>query len=228
MILLGMTILGLLVGAGLGLTALYFNPTIDTPPEPPSTSQRVLSYAFPGRDALALTHGGYLGLPSIPRSITPLWEESIKNSVLLTAGLKDPQGETVALGTQIGVPSSKTELLSTGVIVDEYWLISVPGSGSFFVHVENNFWPFIKDAIVGVEYLGRPWPGTAVYHPTHGPGSTKGGIVYGGSGEFMRLEGGASETYYLNHFSEIGGIESLSVELRLDLVGTGLSLALSP
>lgn len=207
---------GCLVGASVALAVVYFDPLTMSSGESEAADRWVLDFSLPDHDTLAFTHGGRKGLPRIPQGSTSLWEETVASSAMLTTALNGAEGP-VALGTRISVPSEDTDLLLNGVIVDDFWLISVPGRGSLFAHVRNNVWPLIKENLIPVTYLGQPWSGASVYRPTLGPGSAKHGAVYGISGAFAGLKGSVSELHRLNAYSREAGIEELDVELRLDV-----------
>jgi len=94
-------------------------------------------------------------LPVVPADVPLLWEKGIKGSLLTALPLRDAAGRLAAFGTRITVPSAATELLLAGVLVDEFWLISVPGQGSLFMHAVNNEWPLLRDTLVRVDLLRR-------------------------------------------------------------------------
>ncbi len=63
------------------------------------------------------------------------------------------------------------------------------------MRAESNAWPFLKQTLVPVWYLDRPWHGPAEYWPTVGPGSDESGVVVGITGAFRGSEGSAVEHY---------------------------------
>jgi hypothetical protein len=217
---------GLLVGASMALAVVYFDPLTMGSGGSEAAARWVLDFSLPDHDTLAFTHGGRAGLPKLHQGSTSLWEGTIASSTILTTALNGEEGP-VALGTRISVPSESTDLLLNGVIVDDFWLISAPGRGSLFAHVQNNIWPLIKENTIPVTYLRQPWSGASVYRPTLGPGSGKRGAVYGINGVFADVKGSISELYRLNAYSREAGIEELDVELSLDVADPDRPDALS-
>jgi hypothetical protein len=217
---------GCLAGASMALAIIYFDPLTMSAGESQAAARWVLEFSLPEQHTLAFTHGGRNGLPQMSPGSSSLWEETVASSAILTTALNGDDGP-VALGTRVSVPSEITDLLLNGVIVDDFWLITEPGRGSLFAHAQNNIWPLIKENVIPVAYLGRPWSGASLYRPTVGPGSTRHGAVYGISGVFAGVEGSISELYHLNAYSREAGIERLDVELRLDVADPGRPDALS-
>ncbi len=205
---------GLVVGIALALAVLYFNPLTREPARAENDDNWVLSYSFPG-DSLALTHNGQMHLPRVPASIAPLWETAIQSLALNVLSLKDDEGRVTAVATRFSMPSASTDLLLHGAILTNYWLITVPGEGSFFVHSENNVWRFIKEVYVPIVYFGQTRTGSSTYDLSIGPSPDQTATVYGASGRFAALRGTATEFYELQTFSKHAGIEELNSELRL-------------
>jgi hypothetical protein len=210
------TLAGVLLGMTAAVLVLYYNPLhareARTAPPPGWT----LEYDFPGT-AIALTHGGQLELPSIPREIAALWETGISSMILNVLLLEDPSGAPQALATRVSVPSTDTDLLLRGVIVADHWLVTVPGQGMLFVEGHNNVWPLLKDTFIPVTYLQREWRGPATYAVTAGPGPRGTAQVVGLNGAFEGLRGAARETYDLERFSPTRGIEALRGALAIAL-----------
>jgi hypothetical protein len=166
---------------------------------------------------VALSHAEQLGLPSIPDDVPLLWESGIAGTMLGVVNLGADAGAARAIASRISVPSMRTNLLLEGVLVDDYWLVTMPGQGSLFVETEGNYWPLLKDTIIPVGFLKRPWAGTAEYRPTRGPGPGRSGELVGATGRFAGRTGGASESLVLERYSAEGGFESLRGELSIAL-----------
>ena len=211
------TLGGVLLGMAAALLALYFNPL--NAPQAATTFNDgwTLEYDFPGDSAIALTHGGQLDLPSIPREIAALWETGINSMILNVLVLEDPAGTPQALATRVSVPSTDTDLLLRGVIVADHWLVTVPGQGTLYVEGHNNVWPLLKDTFIPVTYLQREWRGPASYAVTAGPGPRGTAEVVGVSGTFEGMRGVAHETYNLEKFSSSRGIEAMRGALAIAL-----------
>ncbi|HEX6997579.1 MAG TPA: hypothetical protein VF322_05510 [Gammaproteobacteria bacterium] len=208
-------LLGLALGAAAGLGVLYYNPL--TEPEAPTfaDADRTFSYRFPESDALLFTHEGDGRLPVVPQGAKKLWENTISGAALLAVALHDAGGQA-AVATRLSRPSPKTDFLLAGALLSDDWLITVPGEGSLFVRAESNLWPLVKDGVVPVWFLSKPWRGPTEYRPTAGPHPAGAAVVRGASGRFAGIEGTAVERYELERFGR-SGPEALVGELRLRL-----------
>lgn len=212
----------LVFGLALGITAaavlLYFNPLTARPgPEPDADT--VLRYEFPSSNLLALTHGGGLNIPRQPREIEVLWETPIRKAGLSVLVLHDQLGEPAAIASRVSKLSPRTNLLSDGLLVDEHWLITFPGRGSYVLEAESNVWPMLKDTLVDIEFLKRAWLGPKRYTPTHGPGQGQTALVAGGTGEFRQVRGTATDSFELEDYragTPFSG--TISGELAVSLV----------
>ncbi|HEX5421615.1 MAG TPA: hypothetical protein VFY39_16610 [Gammaproteobacteria bacterium] len=215
---------GLALGGAAAVVLLYFNPLIERKAEVlPRDSDLVLHYVVPGGDLLAFTHSGGLPLPFKPAGIGPLWESTVRTAALSSLTLAGADGRPAALASRLSMPSPATDLLTRGLLLDDYWLITVPGQGSLFVHSLNNFWPLLKDSALPVSLLGRSWRGPREYHPTLGPGPGGTAVVTGGTGQFAGRRGSALEQYRLNGYSRAHGVEELAGELALRLDAPSIS-----
>ena len=206
---------GLLLGAICGVGLLYVNPLTTMRASEIADLDRVLRYALPG-DAAVLTHGGSLPLPAKPEDVEALWETTVKWTLLGTIALSDADGRPAAIASRMTIPSEGTELLTGGLLVTDYWLVTVPGEGSLQIVGESNLWPVVKDALP-VALLGRAWEGPRTYEPTVGPGSLGAALVRGATGRFAALTGRARERYRVGGFTQPGGLEDTDVELHFRL-----------
>jgi len=210
-------IAGLLLGGAVAATGLYFNPLTGESTRESNVGDWVLGYGSPISEALAFTHGRDSRLPSRPAMVPELWENTINRSLLSVMELSDAQGVPVGLASRISVPSEATELLSSGVMLTDQWLVTIPGQGSLFIHADSNLWPFFKENLIPVWYVGRPWAGPKTYALTAGP--EPGGVarVVGASGRFTGVQGSAVERYRLEEFTPGAGPERFRAELALTL-----------
>lgn len=203
---------GLLVGALAALAVLYFNPLTGGGSRARGLSSLQLSYSLPEQDALLLTHDEQLKLPIIPANAPHLWEGGVKGTILSALTLASDDGER-AVATRISVPSQDTNLLLDGVLVDDYWLVTVPGRGGLFVHTVNNQWPLLKETVGRVDLLRQTWAGPATYDSTRGPAGNLGRVL-GLSGEFAGRRGTAREFLAVDRYGP-RGFEGMSGELAL-------------
>ena len=211
------TIVGFLFGCALVLVALYYNPFTANSDVIVSVNARVLTYRSPFTEGLAVTHGGQSRLPLQPALISALWESTIKDSMLSVVVLHDEENVPVGIASRVSQLSERTEMLTRGVLVDDDWLVTIPGEGSFFIQAASNLWPFLRDTLIPVWYLDRSWRGPKSYRPTAGPADGGAAIVAGATGSFANREGTAVESYRISDFNQTVGPGRMDVRLFLRL-----------
>ena len=207
---------GAVVGAAAGVAALYYNPLTEPEEQMPADGDWALSYRFPEGDAIAFTHGAHGRLAAYPPGVEELWESTISGAAVSVLTLRQADGTPAAIASRLSAASADTDLLLEGALWADHWLVSVPGEGSLFIRAESNVWPFVKDSLVPVWYLHRPWQGPTEYRPTAGPGVGDTAVVIGASGRFAGATGSAVERYRLERFGAHGP-EALTGELYLKL-----------
>lgn len=212
---LAATLLGVLAGAVLAVAALYYNPLPSRQGVEPGARDWKLSYRFPREDTLLLAHNGTLRLPVKPAASAELWEATISKALTHAVVLTDEE-RPVGVASRISIPSSSDSgLLTRGVVLTDYWLVTLPGEGTLAVQADSNVWPFLKEALVPVWYLGREWSGPARYRPTIGPGFRNTAAVEGISGRYRGTYGTVVESYRVTRLNASGG--ELVGELYLNL-----------
>jgi hypothetical protein len=188
--------LGLLIGAAAAGAAIYYNPLIAAKPSAqPDVADRALHYSLPS-EVLGFALGEQVVPPGTPRRDGSLWEETIERTAILSLVLDDAQDKPTAIASRMLAVSPRTDFVLSGVRVNDYWLLTIPGEGTLFLRAEANVWPFLKETLP-VWYLGRPWKGPVDYSPTAGPGEHGEAVVVGATGRFVGLEGTAIEKYRL-------------------------------
>lgn len=187
---------GILLGAAGAGAVLYYNPLTAREATPSGSPDKTLHYGLP-EDALQFLAGARVTLPSWPHGEDALWEETIASSALLAIVLRDEQGAPAAVATRLMAASRDTDFLLKGALVSDYWLLTVPDEGTMFLRADTNLWPFLKDTLVPVWYLGRPWHGPTDIRPTTGPGADGVGVMLGGTGRFAGVAGTVVENYTL-------------------------------
>lgn len=207
-------ILGLVAGVATAVAILYFNPLTRGQVTPAADSNWVLDYTLSAADTWLSTHDDRLEIPLIPGDVPLLWESGIKGSLLAAMPLRGPAGGMAAVASRISVPSADSELLRAGLLVADYWLISVPGEGSVFVHVVNNRWPLLRDTVVRVDWLQRDFSGPQNYGPTRGPDAF-GANVLGMTGRYAGARGHGRERVSLDEYN--GSLAQLSGQLLLEV-----------
>ena len=209
-------VVGLILGVGVALALLYFNPLTLKQAAPLSDPQRTLDYKLAASDIWLSTHDDRLELPVVPKDVALLYEDGIRGTWLSAFGLSDEAQPGMIGATRVSIPSPQSELVRTGILVEDFWLISVPGSGSLFIHALNNQWPLLRDTLVNVDWLGRDFSGPAEYDPTRGP-ARAGAEVFGVNGAYENLEGLAREHLMLDSYT--GALSALSGRLTIRMSG---------
>ena len=213
-------IVGIALGAAAAGALVFFNPLIAGAGDSRPAAAWTLRYEFPEPSSLALSHDEQLGLPVIPADSPLLWESGIKGTVLNVLRLDDDSDDAApVLATRVSVPSAASNLIFEGAIVDDYWLVTVPGGGSLFVHSASNDWPLLRDTVVKVNWLGRQFANGSEFWPTRGPLNGSAALT-GVTGQFAAARGRAFERLELDHyrgrFDGVRGELSLLLDASLD------------
>lgn len=206
-------LLGFVLGTAAAVAALYYNPLTQRSGPPPADGDTLLNYGSPVSGELAFTHGHLSRLPANPPGVTDLWEATINKSALGVIVLRGDDGVPAAIASRVSYPSEDTDFLLDGAVVNDDWLVSVPGQGSLFITAQNNWWPLLEEAVIPVWYLGRPWKGPALYEPTVGPGVGGQAVVRGASGVFAGRRGSAAERYQMEDFDTRVGPRQVYAQL---------------
>jgi len=220
-----MMLLGFLLGCALVMVGLFFNPLTADSNVVAGVNARVLSYSSPFSEGLAMTHNGQSRLPLQPATIPELWEGTIRDSMLSVVVLHDDADEPVGIASRVSQFSEGTEMLTRGVLVNDDWLVTIAGEGSFFINANSNLWPFLKDTLIPVWYLDRPWEGPKNYRPTSGPTEDGSALVSGGTGLFSDIRGTAVESYQVSEFDSVQGPGSIDARLFVQLPVNETNLA---
>lgn len=211
-------IVGLVLGAAAAGVVLYFNPLAAKSAPMPSPTDRVLSYSLPDH-VLEFAVGEDARLFGQDTGDDSLWEETIDRAAVLALVLNDDSNQPAALASRLLSTSAETDLLLRGVLVSDHWLVTVPGEGTLFVAADSNAWPFLKETLLPVWYLDRPWSGPAEYWPTVGPGADDSGRVVGVTGLYRGSEGSAVERYEVTTLDPAREVALAKGELHLNLPG---------
>jgi hypothetical protein len=173
---------------------LYYNPLTETDAAAPSSGDTVLRYGLPDQ-VLQFAIGEDASFLSPTAGSSTLWEETIDRAAVLGLVLNDAAGQPAALASRLVTTSPATDLLLRGVLLSDYWLVTIPGQGALFVRAESNAWPFLKRTLLPLWLLDRPWHGPVEYRPTVGQGVANTAIVVGVAGAFAGHSGSAVERY---------------------------------
>jgi hypothetical protein len=208
-------LLGFVIGAAIAAGLLYVNPLTVDAGQPLPAADATFFYASPVTSELAFASDGLSRLESHPADVPDLWETAIAKSALSLVVLRDRAGVPVGVASRTSYPAEASELLATGAILNDDWLISVPGSGSLFVSSQGNWWPFLKTTVIPSWYFGQPWSGPMVVDPTVGPGVSGYGVVTGATGAFVGRFGQATEHYVIREFDDRVGLRSVEAALSI-------------
>lgn len=206
--------LGLLLGALSGLSLIYFNPFIQGQGEHAFDDAWVLEYELAASETWLSTHDERVEIPVVPSAAPLLWEDGIRGAWLAAMPLDADSEAAPAAATRISLPSSDTNFLHSGVVVEDYWLISVAGAGTLLVHGFNNQWPLLRDTVVSVDLLRRDFSGPATYDATQGPDNGH-AVVSGITGVYEASHGRAHERVSLETYE--GSLGSASGQLIIAL-----------
>lgn len=211
-------IVGLVLGAAAACGVLYLNPLAEKSAPPPNPAARVLHYSLPD-NVLQFAVGEDARLLGQDTGDDGLWEETIDRSAVLGLVLNDDENRPAAIASRLMATSGETDLLLTGMLLSDYWLVTIPGEGTMFVHASSNAWPFLKNTLVPVWYFERPFEGPAEYWPTVGPRLDDSALVVGLTGSLRGTEGSAVERYELDALDRERKLALAKGELHFDLAG---------
>ena len=211
-------IAGLMLGAAAAGAVLYFNPLSENSAAQPPATDRVLHYSLPDQ-VLEFAVGEDARVFGQDTGEDSLWEETIDRTAVLGLLLNDEANQPAAVASRLMATSADTDLLLRGVLVSDHWLVTIPGEGTLFVRAESNAWPFLKNTLLPVWYLDRPWRGPAEYWPTVGPGSDENGVALGITGAFRGTEGSVIEHYEISALDPKREVAQAYAELHLNLPG---------
>ncbi len=212
-------LLGFAVGGAMAAGILYVNPLTTGVGSPLPDADDVFAYSSPVTSELAFASDGLSRLASYPDGVPNFWETAIVKSALSVVVLRDEGGAPVGVASRVSYPAESTELLTAGVLLNDEWLVSVPGRGSFFISSQANWWPFIKGTVIPVWYFGQPSPGTIVVAPTVGPDASGYGVAAGATGAYVGQFGSTAEHYVVREFDDRVGLRAVDAVLRVDWGG---------
>jgi hypothetical protein len=211
-------IVGLVLGVAGASVVLYYNPLAAKSAPMPNPTDRVLRYSLPDH-VLGFAVGEDARLFGQDTGDDSLWEETIDRAAVLALVLNDGSNQPAALASRLLSTSTETDLLLRGVLVSDHWLVTVPGEGTLFVQADSNAWPFLKETLLPVWYLDRPWRGPTEYWPTVGPRADDSGRVVGVTGLYRGGEGSAVERYEVTVLDPQREVALAKGELHLNLPG---------
>lgn len=211
-------LIGLVLGAAAAGGVLYVNPLAESSAPPPNATDRVFRYSLPDH-VLEFALGEDARLVGQDTGDDSLWEETIDRAAVLGLVLNDGSDQPAALASRLMTTSADSDLLLRGLLVSDFWLVTIPNEGTLFVHADSNAWPFLKERLLPVWYFEQPWEGPAEYWPTAGPGDDESGDVVGIAGAFRGSAGSAVERYEITTLDPVRKLALAAGELHLNLPG---------
>jgi hypothetical protein len=211
-------VVGLLLGTISALALVYFNPLIRGHSDHSADDGWVLKYRLAADETWLSTHDERVGIPIVPKAAPLLWEDGIRGAWLAAMPLKGSSSDAAAMATRISLPSSETNFVHSGLVVEDYWLISVADAGTFLVHGFNNQWPLLRDTAVRVDLLGRDFAGPHTYDATRGPAEGRAEVT-GMTGRYESAHGRAHERVSIDHYE--GSLASASGQLIIEFPEEG-------
>ena len=134
--------------------------------------------------------------------------------------LKDEDDIPVGIASRVSQFSESTELLTRGILVDDDWLVTLSGEGSFFIRADSNLWPFLKETLDSGLVSRSALAGSAqltVRRLVRAKAVRR--SLRARLGRFANLEGTAVESYEISGFDKIQGPGGLNARLFVSLPG---------
>ena len=216
---------GIVSGAALFVTALYFNPFSASQSISPLavSSEQQLSLNFTGvpSESVLYTNSGESTASPYPEKTAELWESTVRRSRIAVVELGNGRGEPVGVGIKFSSDSEDTQVLNSLAIVDSVWHIYIPGRGTLFVDQRENYWSYLRDVVIQARWNSADnWRGAWNRVMTSGPNAIGTARVRGGSGEFAGVESEAVESLKATAYSVSDGPVAMDGSLAITLPDT--------
>lgn len=221
---------GMLAGACIFLTLLFFNPLASRGTlSPLSVSDHEvisLSYSAVPTNMLLYTNDGESQADPHPPKVLQLWEPPIKRTNALVTVLEDARGQATGLGVKFSSDSDRTSVLKSKALVDSVWHIYIPERGSIFVEQTENYWGYLREIVIPAHWSSADnWRGSWFGNLTSGPGALGLAKVSGGSGDFAGLSANAVESLSAKAFSVEQGPVAMTGQITVELPEQKISAA---
>jgi hypothetical protein len=213
-------LVGLVVGAAMFASALFYNPFMSQPSVSPLavTEERIikLSYSAVPKDAILYTDNGESIVAPHPDRVAELWEPAVADTRIFVTMLQDSRGGHAGLGIKFLSASEQTAVIKGQALANSVWHIYLPGQGTLLIDQTENFWSYLRDVVVPARWSsGDNWRGT--YHGimTSGPGSLGTARVTGGSGLLSGMITESIESLTARGYSAVTGPVSMQGSLTI-------------
>lgn len=211
-------LIGVLVGAGMFVSALYYNPFVTQPAISPLsvTQERVINLSFSAvaSEAILYTDHGDSVVMTQPERVAELWEPTIIDTRIFVTLLHNARGDVAGMGFKISSDSEQTSLLKAQAEANSIWHIYLPDRGTFLINQSENFWPYIHEIVIPARWSSADnWKGSFHSIMTSGPGALGIARVTGGSGIFSGQDTEAVESLTARAYSAQSGPISMTGNL---------------
>jgi hypothetical protein len=211
---------GLIFGALLFVTALYYNPFTSQQALSPLavTNERIVDLTFtnvPG-ESILFTNNGELTAAPYPERVVDLWEPAVANTSVQVSTLLDSRGDLAGIGIKTSTRSEATNILNGEAIVSSTWHVYLPGKGTLVVDQTENYWSYVRNIVIPARWSsGDNWKGSFHGITTSGPGALGTARVSGGTGVFAGLTSEAVESLTARAYSANAGPVSMDGSLTI-------------
>ncbi|MCP4332469.1 MAG: hypothetical protein GY785_07410 [Gammaproteobacteria bacterium] len=189
-------VLGFLIGAGIFVAGVIYNPfVVDRSLSPLSVTDSemiALNFSVVPSDAIVFTNDGGSRTKPFPEKVLQLWEAPIRLTSSMATVMRDARNQTAGIGIKFSSQSERTRLLKGEALVDSIWYLYLPSRGSFFMEQSENHWTFLREVVLPAHRSSaNNWKGVWLGDLTAGPGALGTATVTGGSGSLqgVRMEG---------------------------------------
>ena len=201
---------GAIVGALLFLAGLYYNPLankLTVSPLAVSGQPLIdLSYSTVPAEAIAFINDGDSRIAPRPKSISELWEPTIRNTTVVVTLLTNSRGDAEGIGIKFASESERTSLLKGAALMDSAWHVYLPERGSLFIDQTENMWSYARNIVLPARWSSADsWKGTWYGVTTAGPNALGTARVSGSSGRFAGITTEAVEAINARAYSALQG-----------------------
>jgi len=182
----------------------------------PQPGERILSFrANMSQHGNSITHGGTVGLGTLPPGIPLLSEPAIRNGLIVNLKFADADDNLIGFGSELEVfPEGQSPEVEEDVRWQTGWVVVVPGRGMISLDQIEHSGGLGPQVIQKTKQSGKDWIGDWWMTTTVGPLENGRGRIVGGTGDFADIHGEFVEIDHLTCFTVDGRME-LDLELRL-------------
>lgn len=218
-------LVGVTLGAAAFLAVLYFNPFANRSGLSPLsvTDNKLISLHFsmvPSETVLFTNDGESVRTP-FPAKVQQLWEPAVRKTWLTVVELTSSRGEVVGIGIKFSSDSERTRPLNAEALVDSAWHLYLPGRGTMFIEVTENYWSMLRDVVIPAHWSSADsWRGVWYGNTTVGPGPLGTGSVTGQSGQFSGIRSESLESVDATAYSAVDGPVGMNGNLLIVVTNT--------